>query len=300
VSASHEEGGASGIGVVLMLVATQIVPVMDGFAKYLSPRYPAWQLAWCRFFFHFLVLVPVVVFKFDRRELWPRQPLLQIIRGAFLVVATSLFFASIARIPLANALALLFCYPLIVSVLSPWLLGERPELGRWVAALVGFSGILVILRPGLMTMDSGSVLALLAGCAYSLYFLATRKLSGTAPPLVTLAYTAVFGAVVLTAAAPLYWVTPVVADLPYMAGIGLAAALGHYLIIVAFERAPASVLAPLGYGEIVMATLIGYFVFGDFPDRWTWLGIAIVIGSGTYVLLRERERRPVEALEPPS
>jgi drug/metabolite transporter (DMT)-like permease len=283
-----------------MIAATQIVPFMDGFAKYLSPRYPAWQLTWCRFFVHFLVLAPVVVGKFERRELWPRQPLLQIARGAFLVVATSLFFASIARIPLAEALALLFCYPLIVSVLSPWLLGERAELGRFVAALVGFGGILVILRPGLLAMDWGSILALLAGCAYSLYFLATRKLSGTAPPLVTLAYTAVFGAFVLTAAAPFYWVRPVLSDVPFMAGIGLSAALGHYLIILAFERAPASVLAPLGYGEIVMATLIGYFVFGDFPDRWTWLGIAIVVASGTYVLLRERGRRPVEALEPPS
>lgn len=281
-----------------MLAATQIVPFMDGFAKYLSPRYPAWQLTWCRFFFHFLVLFPVVLVKFDRRQLWPRQPLLQIARGGFLVLATSLFFAAIARIPLANALALLFCYPLIVSLLSPLLLGEKAELRRLVAALIGFGGILVILRPGLVAVDWGSVLALLAGGAYSLYFLSTRKLSGTAHPLVTLAYTAVFGVVVLSAAAPLFWVRPVVADLPFMAGIGLAAACGHYLIILAFERAPASVLAPLGYGEIVMTTLIGYFVFGDFPDHWTWLGIAIVIASGSYVLLGERA--PVEASEPPA
>lgn len=283
-----------------MIAATQIVPLMDGFAKYLSPRYPAWQLTWCRFLVHFLTLLPIVLVKFEWRELWPRQPLLQIARGAFLVVATALFFAAIARIPLATALALMFCYPLIVSVLSPRLLGERAELRRWLAVVAGFGGILVILRPGLIAMEWGSVLALLAGCAYSAYFLATRKLSGTAPPLVTLAYTAVFGGVVLTAAAPLYWVPPALADLPYMAGIGLAAACGHYLIILAFERAPATVLAPLGYGEIVMATLIGYVVFGDFPDRWTWLGIAIVIGSGSYVLLHERGRRPVEALEPPS
>jgi drug/metabolite transporter (DMT)-like permease len=285
-----------------MIAATQVVPLMDGFAKYLSPRYPAWQLTWCRFFFHFLALLPVVLVKFERRELWPRQPTLQIARGAFLVVATALFFAAIARIPLATALALLFCYPLIVSVLSPFVLGERADLSRWPVVVVGFIGILVILRPGLIAMDWGSVLALLAGCAYSLYFLATRKLSGTAPPLVTLAYTAVFGVFVLTATAPLYWVQPAVADLPYMAGIGLAAACGHYLIILAFERAPASVLAPLGYGEIVMATVIGYVVFGEFPDRWTWLGIAIVIGSGTYVLVRERERDrvPIEISEPPS
>jgi drug/metabolite transporter (DMT)-like permease len=283
-----------------MIAATQVVPLMDGFAKYLSPRYSAWQLAWCRFTFHFLVLLPVVLVKRGWRELWPRQPILQIARGAFLVAATALFFAAIARIPLATALALLFCYPLIVSVLSPFVLGEKADLWRWVAVLLGFAGILVILRPGLVATDWGSLLSLFSGCAYSLYFLATRKLSGTAHPLVTLAYTAVFGVVALTAFAPLYWVPPRARDVPYMAGIGLAAAFGHYLIILAFERAPASVLAPLGYGEIVMATVIGYFAFGDFPDRFTWLGIAIVIGSGIYVLHRERVRSPAEASEPPS
>jgi drug/metabolite transporter (DMT)-like permease len=260
---------------------------MDGFAKYLSPRYSPWQLTWCRFFVHLAVLLPIVLVKFDRRELWPRKPLLQIARGAFLTSATALFFASIARIPIADALALLFCYPFLVALLSPWLLGERFGARVWIAVVVGLLGIFVILRPGFAAFDWGSILAIAAGAAYSLYFIATRKLSGTAHPLVTLAYTAVFGAVALSAAAPAFWVPPRAADLPFMAGIGLAAALGHYLLILAFERAPASVLAPLGYSEMVMAVLIGYLGFGDLPDRWTWVGIGIVVASGTYVLLRE-------------
>jgi drug/metabolite transporter (DMT)-like permease len=271
-----------------MIGATQIVPFMDGFAKYLSPRYSPWQLTWCRFIVHLAVLVPIVFLKFDRREIWPRQPVLQIARGAFLMLATALFFAALARIPLADALALLFCYPFLVAFLSPWLLGERFESRLWVAVAVGLLGILVILRPGFVAFDWGSLYAIAAGFAYSLYFISTRKLSGTAPPLVTLAFTAVFGAVALSALAPTFWVSPRAEDLPYMAGIGLAAALGHYLLIQAFERAPASVLAPLGYSEIVMAVLIGYFGFGDLPDRWTWLGIGIVVASGSYVLLREQ------------
>jgi drug/metabolite transporter (DMT)-like permease len=132
---------------------------------------------------------------------------------------------------------------------------------------------------------------------YSFYFLATRSLSKTAHPLVTLAYTGVFGAVVLTLAAPAYWVTPELSDLPFMAGIGIAAAAGHFLIILAFERAPASVLAPFGYAEIVMGTAIGYVVFGDFPDRWTWIGIALVIASGSYVLVREKKVEPLRGSE---
>ena len=275
-----------------MIAATQIIPFMDGFAKYLSPRYSPWQLTWCRFFVHLLVLLPIVFLKFDRRELWPRKPVLQIGRGAFLMLATALFFGALARIPLAETLALFFCYPFLVALLSPWLLGEHFEPRLWIAVTVGLAGIFVILRPGFVAFDWGALLAIGAGGTYSLYFIATRKLSGTAHPLVTLLYTAVFGAVVLSALAPSFWVSPEAEDLPYMAGIGLVAALGHYLIILAFERAPASVLAPLGYGEIVMAVLIGYFGFGDLPDRWTWLGIGIVVASGSYVLLREEREEP--------
>ncbi len=278
-----------------MIGATQVVPLMDGFAKYLSPRYSPWQLTWCRFVVHFLILLPIVLWKFDRKDLWPRKPVLQIVRGAFLTLCTTLFFAALARIPLADALALLFCYPFLVAILSPWLLGEKFEPRVWVAVLVGLLGILVILRPGFSAFNMGSLLAIAAGGAYSLYFISTRKLSGTAHPLVTLAYTAVFGSVALTAAAPAFWAPPRPEDLPFMVGIGLSAALGHYLLIMAFERAPASLLAPLGYSEIVMAVAVGYFGFGDLPDRWTWLGIAIVVASGSYVLLREEREEPTSS-----
>jgi drug/metabolite transporter (DMT)-like permease len=275
-----------------MIAATQVVPLMDGFAKYLSPRYTAWQLTWARFFVHLLVLGPVVLLKFGPRALRTHKPLLQLARGAFLTVATVLFFAAIATIPIADALALLFGYPLLVTVFSPFVLGEKVAPRSWIAVAIGFAGILVILRPGFVALEWGSVFSLAAGAAYSAYFLATRRLSGTAHPLVTLAHTAVFGAVVLTLFAPAYWVTPRMEDLPFLAGIGLSAAAGHFLLIQAFERAPASVLAPFGYAEIVMATAIGYFVFGDFPDRWTWIGIAIVAASGTYVLIRETSAEP--------
>ena len=290
-----------------MFAATQVVPIMDGLAKYLSPRYPAWQLTWSRFFFHLLALAPVVLHRFEWKELWPRQPFLQLARGACLMVATTLFFASIAHIPLADALVLLFSYPLIVSVLSPMLLGEEVGVGRWAAVAIGFLGVLILLRPGFTAFDWGSLSAVAAGACYAVYILVTRSLSGTAHPLVTLTYTAVFPAIALTATAPLFWVPPRLVDLPYMAAIGIVAAAGHFLLILAFERAPASVLAPLGYAEILMATLIGYVVFHDFPDRWTWVGIAIVIASGIYVLVREqrddrRRRRelPIEAVEPPA
>lgn len=117
--------GRTGTGVLFMIGATQIVPFMDGFAKYLSPRYSPWQLTWSRFVVHLAVLLPILILRFDRRELWPQKPLLQIARGGFLTLATALFFAALARTPLADVLALFFCYPFLVALLSPWLLGER-------------------------------------------------------------------------------------------------------------------------------------------------------------------------------
>ncbi len=132
--------------------------------------------------------------------------------------------------------------------------------------------------------------------AYSLYFISTRKLSGTAHPLVTLAYTAVFGSVALTAAAPAFWAPPRPEDLPFMVGIGLSAALGHYLLILAFERAPASLLAPLGYSEIVMAVARRLLrIRRSCPTDGPGSGSRIVVASGSYVLLREEREEPTSS-----
>ena len=125
---------------------------------------------------------------------------------------------------------------------------------------------------------------------YAVYALSTRKLAGSAPPVVTLTFTALLGAIATSLALPWFWSAPSTPDLLLMAVLGLIAAAGHFLIIRAFEEAPASLLAPYGYTEIVMATTIGYLVFGDFPDAWTWIGIAVVIVSGIYISLRERRQ----------
>lgn len=212
---------------------------------------------------------------------------LQLVRGGFLLGATGLFFAAIAVMPLADALALVFVAPLVVTALSPAILGERVGPRRWTAVVAGFLGVLAIVRPGFTAIDPGMLLALGAGTSYALYSLATRKLSGSAPPLVTLAYTALLGAVVMSAAVPFVWVSPKTTELAWMLLMGALGAAGHYLVIKSFEHAEASLLAPFGYSEMVMATIVGYFAFGDFPDVRTWIGIMIIIASGIYVSLRE-------------
>jgi drug/metabolite transporter (DMT)-like permease len=282
-------------GILLMLVSMSIVPVMDGFAKELSARYSVLEIVWARYFFHLLYLLPIVVLRYGVSGLMPRYPVQQIIRGGLLLVSTIFFFAAIAHMPIADALALVFISPLLVTALSPVLLGEHVGVRRWVAVLIGFIGALIIIRPGFSNVDTGTLLALAAGCVYALYVIMTRKLAGSAPPLITLAFTALLGAVTMSAAVPFQWTTPSVFDLSLMAGMGACAALGHYLLIKAFEHAPASVLAPFGYSEIIMATVVGFVAFGDFPDMWTWAGVAVIIFSGVYISLRERQSQTTAA-----
>jgi drug/metabolite transporter (DMT)-like permease len=287
-SAAQRDTASPLTGILLMLAAMMVVPLMDGVAKHLSASFSVVQVVWARYFFHLAILLPVVLWRHGVDALVLHRPALQIVRGGFLLGSTMFFFSAIALMPIADAMALVFVAPLIVTALSSVVLKERVGIRRWTAVSIGFLGVLVIIRPGFGEFHWGMVLALSAGATYALYSLATRKLSGSAPPLVTLAYTALLGALCMSAVVPFFWVPPDPTGLSWMILLGLIAAAGHFLIIKAFEHAEASLLAPLGYAEILMATVVGYFGFGDFPDPFTWLGVLIVIGSGVYVSLRER------------
>ena len=282
------------LGILLVLLAMSIVPAMDGIAKHLGETYSVFEITWARFFFHFLILCPIVFWRYGRRAFHVPRFGLQVFRGGLLLLATICFFASLQWLPMADTLSLFFISPLIVTGLSPWLLGEQVGVRRWSAVVVGFIGALIIVRPGIGVFEWASLFGLGSGACYAAYIIITRKLSGTAPPLVTLAFTAMLGAVALSVMVPVVWIPP--ADLAtwgLMVALGVIAATGHFLLIVAYERAPAPVLAPYHYSEIIMTTIIGYAVFSDFPDRWTLLGIAVVVGSGIYISLREKPKKPV-------
>jgi drug/metabolite transporter (DMT)-like permease len=274
----------------LILVAMAVVPCMDGIAKYLSRDYPVVQIVWARYFFHFLLLCPVLLLRFPLASLRPKRAGLQVLRGGLLLVSTVLFFAAISVIPLADAIALVFISPLVVTALSPFLLGEKVGFHRYGAVVLGLIGALIVIRPGQGAFEAAALLAAGAGVVYAFYSILTRKLSGSAPALVTLGYTALLGAVFVSLVVPFHWVSPDLNGWLMMAAMGVVAAVGHYFVIKAFELAPASFLAPFGYSEIVMTTIIGYTVFGDFPDYLTWIGIFVIIASGVYITWREKVR----------
>jgi len=275
-------------GMLLMLLAVSLLPIMDAIAKELTERYPVMQVTWGRYVFTLACIVPQLFWRYRDQLLAIPQPGLQLVRGLAQVSATFLFFLTLTFLPLADTVALAFMYPLIVTALAPFVLGESVGWRRCAAVALGFIGALVIIRPGLGVFQPASVFGLGIGFAFAVYILLTRKLRGRTPPLVTLGWVAAIGVVATSLVVPFVFVPMAWADWLGLLLIGLLGAMAHQCIIRAFEMAPAAVLSPLGYAEILMAVLIGYLWFGDLPDGFTWAGILIIAGAGLYVGWRER------------
>jgi len=280
------------LGIGLMLLAMTILPLIDVLAKLLGQSgLPILIIVWARAVFGTLTVLPFALRTAGPAAFRTRQPLHHLARAVLLYSATFLFFLSLRSLPIADALAIFFVNPLIVTVLSALVLGETVGPRRRIALALGFLGTLVIIRPGLVPLNQGTLLALGAGVALASYFVLTRQIAGRAPAMVLTFQTTALGAVLLTLALPFVWVTPAPHQWPMLAGVGIIATLGHALITLAYEEAEASLLAPLAFTEIITATALGWAFFGDLPDRWTVLGVAILIGSAIYIALRER--RPV-------
>ena len=268
------------------LLAWVMLPIMDGFAKYLSSDLPVLQITWARYFFTVVFTFPIMFFFFRKNLVWTDKPKLQFIRGLILLTANISFFYAISVISLAKALTLAFVAPLIVTAFSPIFLGEKVGFRRWSAVLIGFIGSLIVIRPGFVDINLASIAALGTGIMYGFYLIITRKLSASDNPLLTLLLTGIIGAIIISIFMPFVWVKPTINQWSMMAAIGIFASIGHLFLILSLKYADASKLAPLSYFEIITNILIGYYFFSDFPDRWTFLGLFIIIFSGIYISRR--------------
>ena len=269
------------------LLAWVMLPIMDGFAKYLSSDLPVLQITWARYFFTVAFTLPIMFFFFKKNLVWTDKPKLQLIRGLILLTANVCFFYSISIISLAKALTLAFIAPLIVTAFSPIFLGEKVGFRRWSAVIIGFIGSMVVIRPGFVEINLASLAALGTGVMYGFYLIITRKLSSSDNPLLTLLLTGVVGAIIISFVMPFVWIKPTLNQWSMMAAIGIFACVGHLFIILSLKYADASKLAPFSYFEIVTNIVIGYYFFSDFPDKWTFLGLFIIILSGIYISRRE-------------
>ena len=272
------------------LLAWVILPVMDGLAKYLSVDLPVLQIVWARYFFTVVITLSFIIIFFRKQLVWTSKPKLQLFRGLILLCANMLFFYAISIISLTKALTLAFVAPLIVTALSPFILGEIVGYRRWLAVIIGFIGSLIVIRPGLIEFNLATLAALGTGFFYGIYFIITRKLRTADSPLLTLLITGVVGAIILSAYMPFSWIEPNPNQWLFMFCIGLCASVGHFFLILSLKYADASKLAPFSYFEIVTNVIIGYYFFSDFPDIWTWVGLLIIINSGIYISIRERSR----------
>ncbi|MCB1471722.1 MAG: DMT family transporter [Rhodobiaceae bacterium] len=285
-------------GIALMAIGVIVLPVMDGIAKYLGASYGPIQIAMMRFVTQILFTLPFALWFVGLRALVPRPFWLQMLRGTLIGAATMFFFAALRFMPIAETLAIFFVSPLLVTAISALILRERVGVRRWSAVVIGFLGAMIVIRPGSGIFGLPAVLPLCAATSFAFYLIVTRQLSGRSDPWSTNLQTGFSGMVFLL-------LVMLVADLLGFEGLGFIAirtehwlhflaigvisTAGHLLMIMALARAPASTVAPIGYLEMPSAALVGWIGFGDVPDFWAVVGIAVIISSGLYVSWRENQ-----------
>ena len=274
-------------------MAWAVLPVMDGMAKHLSIELPVLEVVWARYFFMVILTLPISFLFFRKHLTWPKSIKIQLARSTFLFLSTILFFYAISIISLPETLALAFVHPIIVTLLSAILLKEKVGFKRWIAVIVGFAGALIILRPGFNVISLASLAGLGTGITYAFYVITTRKLSSLDSPILTLVFTAITGSIIISLVVPFVWITPNYYQWMMMIGLAAVGTLGHFFLILSLRLAEASKLAPLAYFEIVTNIAIGYYFFGDFPDKWIWLGLIVIISSGVYISFREQVKNNI-------
>ena len=272
-----------------MCLAVTLLSTMNAMAKFLTTDYPLNQIVWARFAGHLVAMVLLFWPKFGRRLFQSRRYGLQFGRSTIMFISNSAFIAGLPLLHLATASAIMFTAPLMVAVLSVPLLGEKVGPRRWAAVLVGFLGILIIVRPGGDVANFGAILIGISAVCFALYQIMTRTVVAQDPPETTIIYTALVATIVLSFALPFDHKLPTnFFDLVLFTGLGVFGGLGQYFIVKALQYGPASAVSPFYYGDILVAAVLGYFIFGAFPDGWTWTGVAIIIASGLYLAHRER------------
>ena len=272
-----------------MVVAVGLFTLMDAIAKYLARSYPVAGIVWARYAANFVMLSALLAARGKLRLMRTRRPGIQMLRGALLATATFLYFTSLTVLPLAEASAISFVLPLFVAVLAVPMLGERLDAARIAAIVAGLAGALLIVRPGSAIFTPYAALPVVMAFANALYQILTRKIAGQEPPLTSLFYGALVGTVAFSFVLPFAWVTPSGWwHWTLIAVIGVLATVGHFILIRAFDYAPATLLAPFVYTGLVWAMGLGLAVFGNFPDGWALAGMGVIVASGLALAARQR------------
>ena len=284
------------LGALQMCAGMLIIPFLDVFAKLLGATHGPFEITFWRFFMQSALMLPFVIML----RLWTVPPgtlVLQAVRGLLLAMATVFFFAALKHLPMAEAIAIFFAQPMILTMLSALMLGERLRARRIGAIVAGLIGTLIIVQPTILIFGWPAILPLGSALSMALYMVLTRKLSsdvnpyqmqflGSVAAMIGLGLIVLTGTVFSLSGATMSMLTE--REVMWVVGMGIAATLGHAFIVFAAEKAPANLLAPFQYVEIIGATALGYLVFSDIPARSTVLGVGVIVLSGLYLFHRER------------
>jgi len=275
-------------GLLLMTLAFFVFAAADAQAKYLSGWFPSVQIVWTRQLGLTSGMLVLLVLK-GPSILRTRHPYLQVLRGTLAAVSATCFIFALRYVQLANATSVTFIAPFMVTIMGALFLGEKVGIRRWTAVAIGFVGTLIVIRPGLGVVHPAVLLVVVAAIAFALRQILSRVLAATDRTATTVAYTAIASVLLLSLPLPWAWKTPEAGwEVAILASMAVCAALGELLVIKALEISQASVIAPTHYSLIIWSTFYGWLVFGQLPDRWTWLGAAIIVATGLYIMHRER------------
>lgn len=268
-------------GILFMCGAGLLFPVMSGFAKFLGHDYSTLQVSWARAFGHIVFMMLVFVPRFGLGMLRTRRLGTQLFRSAMLFTSNACSFLAIIFIPLAKAASITMMAPFIVLPLAWIFLGERTTLSRLASMAVGFAGVLIVIRPGTEVFHWASLLALISACCYATYQVLTRMIAGIDSPETSTIYSSVVGAFGMFLVLPFVWKTPHgFNDIAMFCSMGVIGALGHYFVTRALTYAPANIVAPFQYMQLLGSVIVGYLFFGDFPDMLGWVGAALIVAGG--------------------
>ena len=278
-------------GILFFMTAILVISVVDTICKLFTKELHAIQIVWGYFIGINLTLW---VFFFLKGEKLSKlkitdRPILQILRPAFLVCSISSLFVGLTYLPLAEATAIGFVAPLFITILSVPILKEKVGIHRWTAILIGFTGVIIIIRPGGEFWQFVSIMPLLGAIFFALFQIFTRLLSGTEKTFTTLFYTGLGGLGWSSILVPFVWVVPSQIHILVFLAIGTLGALAHLCMINAFDFAEASLLAPFNYTKLLWVTVFGYWVFDDIPSLDMWVGSGVIVSAGLYVLYREKK-----------
>lgn len=293
MTAGHGHGHPHTLrGILLVMSAVFMFSSMDTIAKYLLRTYPLPPLIWARYVVQMVFMLVLLAPRMGLGLVRTSHPWLQILRGVLLVVSSVFFYLALTFLPMAEAAAITFVGPVLITALSGPMLGERITTRQWIAVGLGFIGVLVIIRPGGGLLTPTAIFPLCSALAFSFYQIITRKIVGREHPLTTLFYTALVGTAVTSLGLPFAWHTPTLSQVPLILAIGLLGGFGHFLLIRAVTQASPSALAPFIYVQLIWSTLLALIAFGEFPNSGSLLGMLVIVSAGLLAIDWSRLRKP--------